>query len=125
MTLSSHPGSALVMSSRSEQFWGHEVNWYVIGDSSKAVKLFFSKYATGYLIRLDSNRRKGLDVAFNKLEEGTEVVSWLSHKGRNQQFMVNDDHTISNSSAPGLVWGFLDGKMKLVKQGSPCALKFD
>ena len=84
MTLSSHRGQALVMSNRSEQFWGHEVNYYEVGDASRAVKFYFSKYATGYLIRLDSNRRKGMDVAFNKLQEGTEVVSWLSHKGRNQ-----------------------------------------
>jgi len=51
---------------------------------SNAVKLFFSKQSTGYLIRLDSDRKKGLDVAFNKLEKGTEVVSWLAHRGRNQ-----------------------------------------
>ena len=39
--------------------------------------------------------------------------------------MVNDDKTISNSSAPGLVWGFDKGKLQLVNQGSSLALKFD
>ena len=102
------------------------MNYYVLGDRSKAVKLHFSKQSTGYLIRLDSDKKKGLDVAFNKLEAGTEVNSWLAHRGRNQQFMVNEDKTISPSSAPGLVWGFKNGNLRLVKQNDyGHVLKFD
>ena len=43
MTLSSHPNKALVLSDKTVHFWGHQVNYYVMGDKSKAVKLFFSK----------------------------------------------------------------------------------
>ena len=56
MTLSSHPGKALVLSNHSVESWGNTENYLVLGDLSQAIKLFFTKQSTGYLIRLNEKR---------------------------------------------------------------------
>ena len=55
---------------------------------------------------LDNQRTNGLDVAFGKYEVGNKVMSYILHRGANQLFMVNNDHSISPCLAPELVWGF-------------------
>lgn len=37
LTLSSHPGKALVMKDKVDHFGGHDVNWFGLGDASRAL----------------------------------------------------------------------------------------
>ena len=36
LTLSSHPGKAVIMREKTDEHEGHVVNWFTIGDASKA-----------------------------------------------------------------------------------------
>ena len=46
-------------------------------------------------MRLADHPEWALDVAMGKYAAGTEIVSWIWHKGDNQRFVINDDKTIS------------------------------
>ena len=114
-----------MFSDHSSEYGGHKVNFFNVGKTSKSVKFFFKKLVTGYVIQLDSDRRRGLDVAFGKYEQGTEVVMWQSHAGKNQIFMINHDGSISPQLAPYFALGMKDGKFRLVKKGSKNELRFE
>ena len=44
-------------------------------------------------------------------------MSWFSHKGGNQWFVVNSDNTISPTHAPKMRWGLKDdGSLGLVEE---------
>jgi hypothetical protein len=41
LTLSSHPGKAVVMKDKVDNYEGHDVNWFTVGDADKAVEVTF------------------------------------------------------------------------------------
>lgn len=71
MTLSSHPGKALVLSDYTAQYEGRTVNYFHIGEASKAGKVFVEKKDNCFYIMLDNKRNSGFDVAFGEYKEGT------------------------------------------------------
>jgi hypothetical protein len=48
LTLSSHPGKAIVMMDKTDHYEGHEVNWFTVGDATKAVEAEFKQTKDGY-----------------------------------------------------------------------------
>ena len=125
MSLLSHLKQGLVFSDQEMDYGGHKVNFFTLGKKSKSVELYFKKLPTGYVIQLDNNRRRGLDVAHGKYEAGTEVVMWQSHAGKNQIFVINHDKSISPQLAPYLVLGVKDGRLQLVHKNDSSILLFD
>lgn len=87
--------------------------------------MFFTKQPHGVFIRLDNMREHGMDCAFGKYEDNTEVNSWHLHRGGNQLFMVNHDKTISPCFAPNKYWGFKNGNLRLVGKTANEKLVFD
>ena len=74
LTLTSHPGKAIVMKDKVGRAGGHDVNSFTIGDTDKALEVTF-KYAKGGHCAIRYKRHGGeeghaFDCARGKFHEG-------------------------------------------------------
>lgn len=59
-----------------------------------------------FFLRLKEQPHYSLDVRCAKYHRNADVLVWWSHRGLNQQFVVNEDNTISPAADPGKALGF-------------------
>ena len=91
----------MVLADNSVEYGGYTVNYLLVREVSRALKLYFVKQGPScYYITLDNLYTKGLDVAWSSMTVGNEVNSWFLHGGNNQLFQVNTDNSISPCYAP-------------------------
>ena len=120
LTLSSHPGKALVMKDKVDHFGGHDVNWFGLGDKSDALEVTLKYHKNGHCFilykRHGGKEGHSLDCSMGKYHEGNKVPGYDNHKGGNQWFVVNHDKTISPTHSPYMRFGISDdGDLILTK----------
>ena len=127
LTLSSHKGKAIIKADKNENFMGHPVFWFELGDITKAVEVEISNdFADGQYINI-AGMDQGFDCAMGKYHDQNEIVTWKRHKGSNQRFCINQDRTISPCGCHNMVWGLREGDnyLVLVQKDSEHKLIFD
>ena len=132
LTLSSHPGKAIVHDKDREYVHeGHPVYFFRLGEADQAVNVEISTgYTDGQLIRIEG-ADQGFDCAKGEYHAGNEVVTWRHTKNGNQHFCVNSDNTVSPTYAQNRVWGLnekdglclveKDSEKKLIFENLPVA----
>jgi len=93
---------------------GRPVNHIVLGDADKAVRVYMTK--DGMVHWAERPKQIAVDapqcliVDRGQLKEGSELLLYgLLEEGKGkeiQQFVLNDDGTLSSMHAPDLVWGW-------------------
>ena len=127
LTLSSHPGKAIVHDrDREKVHEGHPVYWFRLGEADQAVNIEISTgFEDGQLIRIE-----GADQGFlckdYKFKVGEEVITWKHIKRGHKFFCVNANGTISPTHAHNRVWGLNDkDELCLVEEDSEKKLVFE
>lgn len=103
-----------------DEFKGHEVNWFTLGESDQSLEVEFSKTKNGhcFITYTSKNGTSGhaFDCAMGKFHDGNKIAGYHNHKGGNQWFIVNEDLTISPTHACEMVLGIrnIEGKIYVV-----------
>jgi len=131
LTLSSHPGLAIVPKwAETRNAWGE---WdYVdlgVGPPHKCVRASYDGQFIATTHVLSSNEEMVFDVSMWRCVEGNHLVLVKAHTsdqetrkfGGGRDFVVNPDGTISSKPAPHLLLGNCNGTLALVDKGSPHA----
>ena len=83
LTLSSYKGKAIIKADKNENFMGHPVFWFELGDITKAVEVEISNdFADGQFINI-AGMDQAFDCAMGKYHDQNEIVTWKRHKGSN------------------------------------------
>ncbi len=93
---------------------GRPVNWLVLGEAAKAIRIFKTEDNIVHWAdrpkQVVVDARQCLTVDRGQFKEGSEVLLYGlldEGKGREiQQFVLNQDGTLSSMHAPGLIWGW-------------------
>ena len=78
-----------------------------------------------YFVKWIGKMEHAFDVQDGKLEENKQILVFWQHRGRNQQFCVDEDQqTLHPLGKFELAWGCRDEALKLVLRGDPDVIKF-
>jgi hypothetical protein len=123
------------MKERTNEHAGHVVNWFTLGDASKAQEVTIQYMTDEHAFIKYTCETEEIEHSFDcsegRYHEKNRIPGYWNHKGSNQMFVVNEDQTISPTYSREVFWGLSGEERKggaeliLVKKDSPKKFIFD
>ena len=106
-----HSGKAICRSEKQKGTWqGNNLYSLVLGDARDAANVHFERDGS---IRFSDKPEQGIDCEGGRLNSGVAVHIFQFHGSANQQFVRNDDDTISPKSNTKVVMALRKGSLEL------------
>lgn len=123
----------LKVSNRDNKYLGFSTRWTHDRIRGGHIKLVDEKdallfvYDKNQVMRLASEENVlALDICHGDHSAGQDVLVWYAHSAINQQFVLNEDNTMSTKKEQDLVWGVNAGDgLILVSKDDDRALKIE